>query len=878
MFKRITAFLMAMVMVAVVSIVSFAKDDVLAGEVIKANLLQKIEYTYSSAADSTAICYYTSDYFSDSSYIYNQSLSTMTLSLAFSAFGSTVGGEEDYTNKSVNARELLMKLGVKAENIEINEGYTIKPTMDSIGVIAGNMPITTDGEDYTLVAIAVRGAGYGQEWASNFTLGLEDQHQGFREAKEQVLEFLKSYFENQNISGAVKLWMTGYSRGAAVANLVAGEIDDGYVLDNDITFDLDDVFAYCFESPAGALLDEIDDQKYENIFNIINPNDIVPYVAPSYLGFGRYGVDMFIPTAESNPESYEAMKSTMLEFYGNIEGTTEYTVDDFQMKKLGMANWLPGGKPIEFIVDDTKNDYTQSECLTKYVDILAKEFFVSRDNYVSKYQDQIREICSVVFGCTMEQQKILLESFSAQAQNNWGALAWSYVWNAGINPWGDEADALQMISDWLLQAIIDAGITDYDEEVVNSAGIALGDLMLALVTSHPNYFSTLVMNVERIAEAHYPELCLAWMQSLDTNYTDENVESTKNHQAYRIVYVDGDADVNVYKNNETLVASFENGEAVYLGYSNNFGFENGVKYIILPVDNSYNVEISSNSEFAVNYTVKEYNSTVGFTRVVEFSEVEASVGEILSGSIPAYSDDEILSGAPCGSSVNYTLISSVNGEISNDIDVSRNSEFSVEATSSNEKYGKVVGTDAYKYGDVATISAKAEEGCFFKGWFENGVLVTEETSLFFNVYSNRSLVAEFAVIALTPYENNGVSVVDTTVYGMWDKLLLDSAKELFVDSETLVVNTEDYIGTGSVFTYNGIEYNIVILGDADGNGEITTTDYVRVKSAFLGKYIPVGVFEEAADTDCDGNLTATDYIRIKSHLLQRYNLFENKAA
>ncbi len=876
MIKKVLSVLLAFIMITSFSVISFASSGILSGEGLKTNLMQKIEFSYYSAADSTSICYYTNDYFSKSSYIYDQSLSTMTLSLAFSAFGSALGGEEDYSNKSSNAKALLSKIGMEEENIEVNEDFTVKPTMDSIGVIAGNMPITVENEDYTLVAIAVRGAGYGQEWASNFTLGTENQHQGFSEGKEKVLEFLKEYFEKQNISGKIKIWLTGYSRGAAVANLVAGSIDDGYQLDDDAIYDLDDIYTYCFESPAGALLDEVNDKKYENIFNIINPNDIVPFVAPADMGFGRYGVDMYIPTAEANPENYEALKETMLKFYFSLEGITAYNVDDFQMKKLGVANWLPGGAPIEFIVDDTKNDYSQNVFLSKYVEILSKEFFKDRNNFVSKYQTQIREICSVVFGCTTEQQKILIDSFIAQAQNNWGALAWSYVWNAGINPWGDEADALQMISDWFKQAIKDAGITDYDEAVIDSAGIALGDLMLALVTSHPNYFSTLVMNVDKIAEAHFPELCLAWMQSMDKNYTDDTVEYTLNKNAYRIIYIEGDADVNVYKNDETLVASFENEEVISLDNSYSYGFDENSKYVILPIDYNYTVKIDNESDFNVNYIVKEYNATVGFTRIVEFKNVQSSSEEFLTGIVPMYSEEEIQSGAPMGSTANYTLSNSSKGEITKNTDVARYSEFRVDVTSSNSEYGTVEGENIYKYGEKAIITAKNEEGCLFKGWYENGVLISEEAMFSTEIYENRCFEALFTLADLTPYQGNGVTVVGTTVYGMWDKLQLEPSKTLFRDSETLEVNTEKYIGTGSIFTYNGKNYDIVILGDVDGDGEVTATDYVRIKGCFMLTYEVEGVYAEAADADGDGELMATDYLRIKSHFLQKYNLYQNK--
>ena len=89
---------------------------------------------------------------------------------------------------------------------------------------------------------------------------------------------------------------------------------------------------------------------------------------------------------------------------------------------------------------DTKNNYSQGLFLSNYVTILANEFIISRDNYVSRYQNEIREICSVIFGCTDEQSEKLIDSFISQANNEWGALAVSYIWNVSINPFGTEDD------------------------------------------------------------------------------------------------------------------------------------------------------------------------------------------------------------------------------------------------------------------------------------------------------------------------------------------------------------------------------------------------------------------------------------------------------
>jgi uncharacterized protein YegL len=135
--------------------------------------------------------YYSDDYFKKDSSEYNIHLATMSLCLELSAWGSNdVGrnaGVDVYKNKSVNAQNLLKDLG--ESGIAIDSWFEQKPETDSIGVIAGSKDVLFNGENYTIIAVAVRGGGYEKEWASNFTLGKSGQHQGFSEAKQNIRNF-----------------------------------------------------------------------------------------------------------------------------------------------------------------------------------------------------------------------------------------------------------------------------------------------------------------------------------------------------------------------------------------------------------------------------------------------------------------------------------------------------------------------------------------------------------------------------------------------------------------------------------------------------------------------------------------------------------------
>lgn len=318
---------------------------------------QKFLFQYQSGdGDCGAECYYTDDYFAKSAYEFNPSLRTMSMSLAMSAFGSNE--ESNYENKSVNVKELLQNIGFSPESITTNDWFRTEPTTDSIGVAFGSKSIRVNGEDSTLIAVAIRGQGYGQEWASNFTMGSGGHHRGFSEARDEVIRELKNYIAEQKkknkITGNVKFWITGFSRAAATANLVGGALDSGEFLSDGISYSPDDIYVYTFEIPQGALKSIVDSTNrqvgvnsdgdtvylYDNIFNTVNPNDPVPYVAPSEDGydFCRYGRDVIIPTIASDSK-YKIAYDNMRAVYRTLEKhpISQGDIDDFQMFKLDIG-------------------------------------------------------------------------------------------------------------------------------------------------------------------------------------------------------------------------------------------------------------------------------------------------------------------------------------------------------------------------------------------------------------------------------------------------------------------------------------------------------------------------------------------------------------
>ncbi|GAC42136.1 stalk domain-containing protein [Paenibacillus popilliae] len=714
--------------------------------------------------DDHATYYYTDEYFDSSSYAvwdsankrwkYNDSLATMSLCLELSAWGSNEDGV-NYTNKSKNARKLLDDIGFKDSSgkstFEASDDFKIRPERDSIGAVAAHKKITVDEKDYTLIALAIRGGGYGAEWAGNFRLGETGQHEGFEIAKERVLTFLREYIKNKGITGDIKLWLTGFSRAAATANLVAGALDDGADLGN-CTLTPENLYAFCFEAPAGALYDNVHGKSlYNNIINIINPNDLVTKVAPATapFRFARYGVDIILPTASNDFMNYGNYKQRMLQQFFALQATKTYTVDNFRMRKFGMAA-KKGLPPLSVeIVNDIRNNVDQSDFLDTAITKIAKNQLKSRSNYVKEFQDDLREALAIILGADDDQWKQFSSLFVDKLSSpfNMAKLIASTTW-IGKLAFGS---IVGQIEQYAVESLEAAGISTYNKSQINGVVVSPASIVLKFVVSHPKLTATFACNLDGIGSAHYPELCLAWLQSRDPNYTS-NAFWVGTTGSYRIVRVNCPVDVEVYaaESNE-LVAAIISDEPQTVADSTIISAvnEDGEKLIYLPADADFSVRLTATDDGEMTYSVNEYCFEAGeVSRVVNYYEVPIATGMMFSGNIPAYGITDIENGMENGSSSRYSL--SCNGtEIVPDEDLTGSEAmeayFVVEVLSENEEHGTVTGQGVRQLGNYAQISAIANDGYEFEGWYVDNNKVSSTTEYRFIVKSDVTLLAKFTL-------------------------------------------------------------------------------------------------------------------------------------
>ena len=207
---------------------------------------------------------------------------------------------------------------------------------DTVAYAVARKRVASEGETRSVIVVAVRGS-YGAEWLSNLYLhdersvaeGLEGYHQGYVDAADEIREAVRPMVRESHARGdAVTLVVTGHSRGGAVANLVAAMADDelagqsaGEAADAEDGGQIglsahDAVCAYTFASPGCTTSEHARAERYDNIFNIVNPADVMPALPLATWGYARYGVDMELPGVDD--EGFEAAYERFRAMYGRL--------------------------------------------------------------------------------------------------------------------------------------------------------------------------------------------------------------------------------------------------------------------------------------------------------------------------------------------------------------------------------------------------------------------------------------------------------------------------------------------------------------------------------------------------------------------------------
>lgn len=348
-------------------------------------------------------------------------------------------------------------------------GYESEPTTTSLGYYIAHKNI----QGVELLTASFKGLDYGAEWANNFLIGKEGDHEGFYARASEVYSELQKYIDTYCGGHIDKLWLTGYSRGGAIANLVSSLI----LRDTKIEISGENMFTYTFEAPASVAEDKA--LEYANVHNIVNKNDIITHIPPLKYGLKRCGVDY---------EIYASNYSTLMKEF-------DETIDVPEFKEIVVADELNG-------VDDASIVQYLLNCVFNRENPDADKSANTREDYYNNYQKGISEGIGYVFALKPLTRKSMLAWL--QDENNRSQLL-------GIISDATGQELLNFFEPYLVQ---DGVSYDRDNLLEDCATIvkAIGSLFIKPLMLFAMY-EQFGDDLTRLIDMHYPESIYVLMKN-----------------------------------------------------------------------------------------------------------------------------------------------------------------------------------------------------------------------------------------------------------------------------------------------------------------------------------------------------------------------------
>ena len=679
---------------------------------------------------------YTDAFFEQSSYIYNHKLAITSCCFATSAMVK----DGAPFNDPESAKTMLKTIGFGNDGGEAVScyGYQKSPTMNSIACVVASKNIG----DTSIIAVAVRGGGYEGEWAGNFNVGTDTNHAGFNVAKQQVCDNIIRFINQDGITlnKNIKFWITGYSRAAATANLVAADVNNKKLVGtsacydlNDYNYSADDVFAYCFETPRNTRDKNAKNATYNNIFNIVNRIDPVPRVAPAAWSYVRYGKDCYLPSKETyNPKAYSNLVKKVSNNFDKIytgKGDKSYK-EDFTFYEIKLKYKLISITHVDVSIVENKS-ISQGVFWDNFVKYLA-DGLKSPEYYTANYQNGLTKAVYKLMGNIKYDEILQQRDF------------WDYIYDQisvkyilkNLSVTSSVLD--NVITEALMIYFANAGMTRADAtDIADSLSRVLVEFAF-----HPNYLLTAIKNGSQLFLPHYTETTLAWLKTLNGDFSEANTALSKmltGGETYRVATVNCPVNVKVYDSDGNLCGSIINNEVQYIEngvsvYVN----DNGEKCFCLPEDEEFRFEFTGYDDGTLNCSFAEVDAATGEKLTSKnYYDMPLSNGKTYTGILEEKDDDEI----------DAVVIDSNNETIQSDetVDFKTAEKFNI-TVSADESMGMALGGGKFTKSEFCQITALPNKGYMFKGWYSGDKLISTELQYKFIVTDNMVVTARFELI------------------------------------------------------------------------------------------------------------------------------------
>ena len=791
---------------------------------------------------------YSDKYFDESAYTYNHDLAIMSNCLAI-----TVMVEPEKNALPVTAEKFFEK--IQFTNYK-QYGYGVTPQINSIACVIASKNF--DDENETLIAIGIRGGGYDAEWGGNFNVGTDEEHRGFRLAKEGVLNYLSSYIaaHKADFNDNIKFWISGYSRAAATSNLVAATLDEGASAYSEISalnYEPEDVYAYTFETPIPTRDPNTKNSLYKNIYNIINRIDYVPKVAPEAWDYSRYGVDCFLPSAETYGNYGDLlgkMKTTYKSMMGE-EYSENFTYYDAKISiEISGLHIVPVYK-VSFV--EPNYNITQSRFLDELITLLANDVLKSVENYDANYQSSVQKLMVAVLGGGFKDDVQIPANTMKEIET--ALIAW--IKEKILNPNSISARKSLAV---VLSSIDDLELTYID--AYNLLGI-VDELLVTSIGAY-NYVYTLIENGADIKPAHYADMNFAWVAAMDGEEYTQTIGKYGGYwcRTYRVIKFNCPIDIKLYDDNNNLLAEM-NGDEVNIAedcYLSIYIDADGQKCFCLPEDTQYRFEITGNDKGTMNCSFSTYDFTTGKnTETVNYYDIPVENGEQFFVDVQKKADD--------GSNADVSLkeeiiITDENAEVIISDELLEEEKIIQVEVESESVNSIAIGGGSCKKGEFVKVEAFVADGETFKGWYIDDELVSAETIYRFAPEKDCTIIAKWETYcSINGHTEEAVPAIDSTC----TQTGLTEGKKCSVCGEILVAQDEipmiphtDADSDGSCDICKQDVTPAYTLGDVDENGKIEAADARLALRAAVNLELLTEAQLSAADSDKNGKIEAAD--------------------
>lgn len=322
---------------------------------------------------------YEDAFFASASTNLNAKMAKASVTLAGIASGDDSG--HTYTKKMLE--EMGFKQGYKYDFPEATQS-----NCKTIGYSMAMKTVTLNGTTYNVYCILLAGTR-GAEWYDDFDPGIGGSnttlkiHEGFYTAATSLYSAIKPILA-QNSANTNKVWIVGHSRGAAVANILAGWLstDGKYANQSNV---------YCYTSACPAISNQ-PNTSLSNIYNYNNPGDMVTYMplAKDKWGFDRNGIDKTLSTSLVSQMKDEFLAVTGVPYEGHTSqppavaamGRWVPSYADYYNK--GLWNFSPKDvfKNIAGIFYKTSKGL---DCSAEWKDLLKQNVVLGIDGWTTEY-------------------------------------------------------------------------------------------------------------------------------------------------------------------------------------------------------------------------------------------------------------------------------------------------------------------------------------------------------------------------------------------------------------------------------------------------------------------------------------------------------------